>query len=90
MNTIFRKTVCSLRAALIGYTPMVTSYVLAEEAAKTLNEYGKEANAYGRELGTQAKDDGPTFDGMNITFLNFSLECDSNQKAPITSTIIHP
>ena len=26
---------------------------------------------------------------LRYNILNFSLECDSNQKAPITSTIIH-
>ena len=58
-KVLFRKSVCSLFAFLIGWTQ--TGIAVAQ-----MESIGKDANAFGREMADQFKNTQPTWDGANI------------------------
>lgn len=74
MQNVFRKSVCSLMAFLVGFTTVGSNYALAQSVASkaststSIEDIGKQANALGKSLGGSAKSAAPAFDGTNIHF----------------------
>lgn len=74
MQNVFRKSVCSLMAFLVGFTTVGSNYALAQSVASkaststSIEDIGKQANALGKSLGGSAKSAAPAFDGTSIHF----------------------
>ena len=76
MHPLFRKSVCSLMAGLIGFTQTATTVAMAETvtppylnnkpSASEITDMGHAANAFGKEMGKVGVTNAPTFDGVNI------------------------
>ena len=76
MHPLFRKSVCSLMAGLIGFTQTATTVAMAETvtppylnnkpSASEITDMGHAANAFGKEMGKAGVTNAPTFDGVNI------------------------
>lgn len=84
---IFRKSICSLMAFVIGFTQISLNIAAAESIAdqtQDLGTLGKEANWFGKELGSGAVTSAPSFDGTTIRFRagNSDIEISKDSLAP--------
>lgn len=94
MHPLFRKSVCSLMAGLIGFTQTATTVAMAETvtppylnnkpSASEITDMGHAANAFGKELGTKGKDGAPTLEGTSIKFQvgDKEMTLDKSELAP--------